>query len=99
MVGACSTRVARSNLGALATPHHVNEGASGVNGERFTLSFGVEGMEPLSGTADELKDLLDAYPIHTVQRILLAEKAVEGPAWVALKGYLAKRYVDHFCGR
>lgn len=78
--------------------HGVKQNGPGVNLPVYTLAFGVDGMEPISGTLDELKAILDGYDASTVQRIWFAEMSVRSELATLLRGYMAKRYVDHFCG-
>lgn len=68
------------------------------NTEVLTFKHGVEGM-PLSGTAEELKKLLDGYPWEVVHAVYWPEARARTPIWAALKGYYAERALRELEGR
>lgn len=68
-----------------------------------TLTFGVEGMEPISGTVEEIIAILEGYPITVVQDVFAAEvdhRHAKPELYRALRRYLASRFTQfHFDGR
>lgn len=75
-----------------------NTGRPNDNATVYIMAFGVDDLPPIEGTWDELRDLLDGYPVEVVQRIFFAEAALRTPLSVVIRPYLARRYVEYFCG-
>lgn len=61
----------------------------------ITLSFGVDGMEPITGTEDELLSLLDNYPLSVIEEVFWSEAALKSDAYPVLRRYFAKRAVSY----
>ncbi len=60
------------------------------------MSFGVEGMEPIEGTEDELCATLDTYPELMVLELFQDEKEAGSDLHPVLLRYVARRFVDGF---
>lgn len=69
-----------------------------VKDYQYTMAFGIEGMEPLKGTVQELMNILDGYDIFLVQRLYFAECALKTELAEWLRPYVADRFVIHFAG-
>lgn len=62
----------------------------------YRLTFGVEGMEPIEGTEDELCAILDHYDELFVVDLFRVEKAAGSEVAQVLLRYVARRFVDRF---
>lgn len=69
----------------------------------YSLSFGVEGQEPIKGTEGEIIAILETYPLGVINEVFLSEapfRAENPELYLVLKRYVARRWVEyHVDGR
>jgi hypothetical protein len=61
----------------------------------YRLSYGVEWVGTIEGTADDLQSILDGYPPQVILEVLGLEKIARSEVYPILLRYCARRLVDH----
>lgn len=70
-----------------------------LQGKVYTMVSGIEGMEPISGTWEEIRRVLDGYPMKVLREVFQAEMYAGRTAlYRVMLSYYCDREVEELGG-